>query len=958
MSISLSTLTNPATSDSVLLEAQSEADFLEPIVLFKNRATGSNAISNDATQTTANDQPLSLPLIKNPAGDLGGYLYIPDVSGNSATGPSVTIGANQTWEGELDMVITQWGGTSPNAYIMPMGGGDFVAGFGLILYPNGFLRVFSKGNPTSNYVSTSVILGATFSVKYGYNGTEIFADVNGVREYTATPNSQAVSITHPLHLAQNNNLIHAGNYAIQKAKLTVNSAVVFDCDFNGSTSIEDGVTSFEATTGGTVTINTGSGVDQARIVRRPKAVFNASEMDLVWDGPTGDYFFVSSLETGVHSGVLSLVNNASYEFAAFGIPRATNNRDGSQTLLAIFPNTISDSQKASLVTYAKTKSASPDWSYYTNLQDYYRNCNNLKSVDVRHVDVSNKNSISYFAFSASKLESLDASSWDTSNVTNVSVFAASCPELTSLNVNGWDTSNVTNFSYFVQVCAKLTSLDLTSWDTSSATNFSVFAPNSSQLTNVTVGPNCFSQGTCTNFMQAFNNTNLNQQSIDDILVALESAGTSNGTFDRTGGEYPSTTGVAAKNALQARGWSMTFSSEVLPSVLDLAPAAAYSLRALKSSQDPNVVRVRRSSDGTLSNFKASEVSDGTLTDWVNTDVDLVTPTLNNGGFEDGLTGWGFWSASADTNEFYAGTQSAKITVIGGGGAYIYKSNFSLQTGASYRVGFWAKISDASKQARVEFGSAANKEHISFTSTDWEYKEVTKTATAVTLAFSRQTGSGDYTVNFDNITITQLTSDGQVTTWYDQGGTNHAAQTEVAYMPLLVDAGTLVTEGGKPALDFDTGQQTSRLATSAAVQPSNINNFSLFTVQKAAGGVGTYGVRIGVPNNRLYLPYRSGGTNRFGYGDQLSAIDIGSPPTTHQLVSAIAGSTQGNAQAFVNGASQGSTALQDIAPTTNSVIFGSGPNNGSMQEVIMFHNDQSANRTAIETNINSHFTIYS
>jgi hypothetical protein len=31
--------------------------------------------------------------------------------------------------------------------------------------------------------------------------------------------------------------------------------------------------------------------------------------------------------------------------------------------------------------------------------------------------------------------------------------------------------------------------------------------------------------------------------------------------------------------------------------------------------------------------------------------------------------------------------------------------------------------------------------------------------------------------------------------------------------------------------------------------------------------------------------------------------------------------------------------------------------GKLQEMIFFNTDQSANRTAIETNINSHFTIY-
>ena len=615
MSISLSTLTNPATSDSVLLEAQSEADFLEPIVLFKNRATGSNAISNDPTQTTANDQPLSLPLI-----DGDGYLYVSGIDGNYGEVNGSVLPASGDFDLTIDFILSQTPTTTATE-LLTQYEGSAVNRFLFSVDTSLSLRVFWDGAGT--YTGGTVVLGQRHTARLTRSGTAVSLYLDSV---------QVNSWTTSANIYQSNTFLGRAdtitNRTLRGAIFNVTEGSNTNIDFK-DTSIADGASSFDCSTGQTVTINTASGVDQARIVRRPKALFNASEMDLVWDGPTGDYFFVSSLETGVHSGVLSLVNNASYEFAAFGIPRVSHNRDGYQTLLAIFPNTISDSQKASLVTYAKTKSASPDWSTLTSLAFYYQQCDNLKSVDVSHFDVSNKNTIRYFAFSANKLESLDASSWDTSSCTNVSVFAAGCPELTSLNVNGWDTSNVTDFSYFVQVCAKLTSLDLTSWDTSSASTFAVFAQNAPSLTNVTVGANCFSQGTCTNFTQAFTNTNLNQQSIDDILVALESAGTSNGTFGRTGGEYPSVTGVAAKNALQARGWSMTFSSEVLPSVLDLEPAAAYSLRSFDSDADPNVVRVRRSTDGALSNFKASEVTDGTLTSWVNTEYNRYTSTNFN-----------------------------------------------------------------------------------------------------------------------------------------------------------------------------------------------------------------------------------------------------------------------------------------------------------------------------------------
>ena len=258
MALNLSTLTNSATSGGILAEALTTADFLDPCPILKNLARGSNK-GGDAKQTTAVNQPRALPLIKNPSGNLGGYLYIPNVSGNYATGPSVTIGANQTWEGELDMVITQWGN-----YIMPMGGGDWALGFGILFYNNGFVNTLSKAGPVG-YGATGITLGTPFNVKYGFNGTDIYADIDGVRKFTETASSQAASITHTLELNQQT-LTNVGNYAIQKAKLTVNNAVVFDCDFNGSTSIRHGDTKFNCV-GGPVSL-TRAGQDPITVVKK------------------------------------------------------------------------------------------------------------------------------------------------------------------------------------------------------------------------------------------------------------------------------------------------------------------------------------------------------------------------------------------------------------------------------------------------------------------------------------------------------------------------------------------------------------------------------------------------------------------------------------------------------------------------------------------------------------------
>ena len=901
MSISLSTLTNPATSDSVLLEAQSEADFLEPIVLFKNRATGSNAISNDATQTTANDQPLSLPLI-----DGDGYLYQPDVTGNAPAVDIPSIAANQDFVFEMEVYLVDAAnfhlasGANPNNRFAVYNGNFYFS-------PSNH----SLNSPLSTGASTLTVERSGSTVTLKQDGVTKATIVSGI-------SSHSYDFTNLSFNGQFGTSIGKINGYIKTATLSIEGTEVFNCDF-ADTSIEDGASSFDCSTGQTVTINTGSGVDQARIVRRPKAVFNNSELDFIHTN-VGDAFFVCATESGVVSGVFS-TSSSRNKFSGNGALKNSYRTDFLQTLWGMWPNTISDSQKQALVDYAKTKSAGKNWAGIENF---------------------------IFFFRSSNLKSLDASYWDTGSATSFNNFLRGANRIESLDIRGWDTSSVVTMSLFARGCTS--------------------------LTNISIDGNTLSDSACTNYGLAFTDTNLNQATIDDILVRINAAGTSNGTFDRTGGEYPSTTGVAAKNALQARGWSMTFSSEVLPSVLDLEPAAAYSLRALKSSEDPNVVRVRRSSDGALSNFKASEVSDGTLTTWVNTEYNRYTSD-----FSSDVDGW----------VSYFGTNTPNVDSIGGQDDclrfvqnaensyhFIFKTQ-QLLTDNRYRIS--AEVYLPSSNTQIDelkvvnaIGDFVNRDGSNSTTTTDEWVTISFEATRTTggnnhrvdfAAYTNGTnvyqGNGTDTFYVRNVQIDQLTADGHVTTWYDQAGSNDADMSIQANRPKIVDGGTLFTQGGFPALDFDTGNTNSRLATSAAVKPSNLNNFSLFTVQKASGTGGNFGVRTGgAPDNRLYLPYLLSGTNRFGYGDQLSAMDIGSPTTTHQLVSAIAGSTQGNAQAFVNGASQGSTALQDIAPTTNSVIFGSGSCRGSMQEVIMFHNDQSLNRTAIENNINDHFTIYS
>ena len=310
MALNLSTLTSSATSGDVLAEALTTADFLENVPVLRNLARGSQK-GGDAKQDVALNQPKALPLIKNPAGDLGGYLYIPDVGGNYAEGPSVTIGANETWEAEVDMVITQI-----SNYIKPFGGGVWTSGFGLAIRDNGGAYVWSK-TIIGDSSNLGITLGTCFNIKYGFDGTQLFVEKDGTRQNLITPSSQ-VATTSVLQLNQQT-LDHSGNYAIQKAKLTVNNAVVFDCDFNGSTSIRHGDTKFNCVGGPVSLIRAGQ--DPLTVVKKDILRF-----DGVNDGLQG--LFANNINSGCMFAAFSVLGDGGESYGrVFSTSLSTSGND-------------------------------------------------------------------------------------------------------------------------------------------------------------------------------------------------------------------------------------------------------------------------------------------------------------------------------------------------------------------------------------------------------------------------------------------------------------------------------------------------------------------------------------------------------------------------------------------------------------------------------------------------------
>jgi len=137
------------------------------------------------------------------------------------------------------------------------------------------------------------------------------------------------------------------------------------------------------------------------------------------------------------------------------------------------------------------------------------------------------------------------------NVTSLEQSFMACNALT--NFPYIDTGKVTNFIATWRYCIALTDFPLL--DFSSGTDFVATWINCSSLKHFPA--NAFDNCTATNFTDAFTNTNLSEQSIDGILESLDVAGQINGTFDQSGGEAPSSVGLAAKTSLEAKGWTIS-----------------------------------------------------------------------------------------------------------------------------------------------------------------------------------------------------------------------------------------------------------------------------------------------------------------------------------------------------------------------------------------------------------------
>ena len=192
------------------------------------------------------------------------------------------------------------------------------------------------------------------------------------------------------------------------------------------------------------------------------------------------------------------------------------------------------------------------------------------------------------------------------------------------------------------------------------------------------------------------------------------------------------------------------------------------------------------------------------------------------------------------------------------------------------------------------------------------------------------------------------SDGFVSVWYDQSGNlNNATQSTAASQPKIYDGTTgVVTENGKPAIDFDGSNDGLNISPAILASSQKYT----FTVHAVDSGDTTWSIFCETTTTDVVPLANSGSGAGIVFGYTLNSLhkDGGSAfsGTRNDLYSAYTSAGQTLTTIDFSGDGIG------LLFQRNGFIM-----TGTAQEIVIYGSDQSSNRTGIETNINTFYDIY-
>jgi len=399
------------------------------------------------------------------------------------------------------------------------------------------------------------------------------------------------------------------------------------------------------------------------------------------------------------------------------------------------------------------------------------------------------------------------------------------------------------------------------------------------------------------------------------------------------------------------------------SVLQIAPNAltAYSLRSLTGG-DPKVVRVRRDTDNAEQDFTASGVSSGALTSFTNADYAKYTSD-----FSSGDDSWGSFDDVTETGNIDGiGGLDNNLRLAIGTATSDHRAFRSSILPVGQKINFSARVFVPSTNSDVDgiLIRDANNTVIVATTAPTQDEWVTVTANDVTVAnaqlrvnlqkgaASNFTGNGSDVVYLREVTVTQVTSDGFVETWYDQSGnSNDVVQATAGSQPKIVSAGSLVTGG----LRFDDAQ---KLETASTASFGDGTTLSTFITNSSDGDEASYLFRF---SSDYIIFNNSAGLRRVHAGISANAGTASGSEELWSTISTI-NSSGGTTNFFADGVLKSSADANIGTKTVSNRVLNIGGSssgthwNGTVNEVIFYATDQTSNRVALESNIMTNYGI--
>jgi hypothetical protein len=420
-------------------------------------------------------------------------------------------------------------------------------------------------------------------------------------------------------------------------------------------------------------------------------------------------------------------------------------------------------------------------------------------------------------------------------------------------------------------------------------------------------------------------------------------------------------------------------------------AVAYSLRKLRTAYTGAAIRVRRSSDNAEQdiNFVGGDLDTQSLLDFVGYNLltyseDFTQPTPIWNKFQTSIT------ANVEIAPDGSLTGDKLVESAVSGFHYVDRTNFPITNGLDYNISIYLKQAERTKilftsaisgtntsfavdltNGNISDNGFANTPIVTSEANGWYRVSLTITSGTTSAApliriftynSSNQTNytgngtSGVYVWGFQlsqsssvkpyGKTTTDVARNGFITTWYDQSGNGfNVTNFTAAQQPSIVTSGVIVTMNGKPAInDYATNTINKSLQNTTFNGSSNHYSFNVLKhnatsqllFNNNAGGYilsSQTGTNVNINSGVGTVTYRKNGVNV-----NYSTRGVVYTDLTNQSLMRLTADTSLWTQFRIG-------------------YYTGGFNTYRLQEIIIYHSDQSTNEVGIETNINDYYSIY-